>query len=489
LAVFSVVYLAVFWTCEYFPTQDGPSHVYNTWVLLNLEPGSFYGRFYQAEWSLVPNWLGGAFLYATAFVVGPLMAQKLLLTVIFVVFVVGFACLMKGRAEALPPSALLGPLFITGFALHMGFFSYCLGLAMVPWVWMLAYRARDKTSGKAPWVIGGLLVLGYLAHVIALCAMLMGLFVMMLTPGGRASKRCRAVMLAASLPALCMLGWYLASFAGTNTQRLPFTNLVDKLFSLTALDGLFTIGIVVAIPITIVVLLRLLSAGKKDDLMPWLVLAFVALCAYLILPNGSTGHWFLSDRLSVLPWLALMPLMSAKAARGQIGAGVLFLAVVSTIYASTAGTLDDRVGDYVALGEKMDSESVLLPLDFDPDKNSSSVSFRPFQHAAGFIGLNRNIVDISNYEAQTDHFQVRLKEHLVGRLKERLSHNYNQIMGDPSKVELTRYAPIVRYLLVRHGSNASKAFLLQLNRLYKKIADGGEADLYLRRPLKARDVL
>ena len=134
------------------------------------------------------------------------------------------------------------------------------------------------------------------------------------------------------------------------------------------------------------------------------------------------------------------------------------------------------LGDYHALGAPIEKNSVLMSLDFEPDDGFQR--FRPYQHAIGRIAIEKNAVDLSNYEAQTDHFQVRLAPHVS-------APNYNQLMGDPGSLDVARYAPVVRYILVRHMDKAPAAFKARMERLYRVVKKNPAGELYKRRDAAA----
>jgi hypothetical protein len=54
-AVVCVVLLLPLWCFPFVPTQDGPSHLYNAYVLGNFyDP--FYAAYYKVNWRAFPNW-------------------------------------------------------------------------------------------------------------------------------------------------------------------------------------------------------------------------------------------------------------------------------------------------------------------------------------------------------------------------------------------------------------------------------------------------
>ena len=70
-----------------------------------------------------------------------------------------------------------------------------------------------------------------------------------------------------------------------------------------------TLARVIALGVLALVFLRLKRQKWALWQRPWLAIFAVSFGLYMLLPNGSFGYWFLSERLSLFPWLALVPLM------------------------------------------------------------------------------------------------------------------------------------------------------------------------------------
>src|SRR5262245_23491200 len=78
------LHLGVLWWFPFFPSQDGPTHVYNTAILRDLRNGgSEFGAFFDLKLFFTPN-LGAILpLYFLAGVFPPMVAEKLFLSLFF----------------------------------------------------------------------------------------------------------------------------------------------------------------------------------------------------------------------------------------------------------------------------------------------------------------------------------------------------------------------------------------------------------------------
>src|SRR5687767_9683693 len=68
----ALVVIVPVWSVKYIPAGDGPSHVYNAWVLHGLLTGDAPANIeaaYRIDWRPHPNWTGHAFMALAMFVV------------------------------------------------------------------------------------------------------------------------------------------------------------------------------------------------------------------------------------------------------------------------------------------------------------------------------------------------------------------------------------------------------------------------------------
>src|SRR5580698_7674711 len=121
-------------TLPLFPSLDGSLHLYYASVLGSLLSGSRdFASYYFIRHLLPPYALHYYFLIAVAHFFGYVVADKLLVCLIFITTACGFRYL----ARSLGPSGDLMSLFIIPLLLNwplgMGFYNYCLAIGMALW--------------------------------------------------------------------------------------------------------------------------------------------------------------------------------------------------------------------------------------------------------------------------------------------------------------------------------------------------------------------
>ena len=134
-------------TLPLFPSLDGSLHLYYASVLGSLLSGSKeFVSYYFIRHILPPYALHYYFLIATAHIFGYVVADKLLVCLIFITTAFGFRYL----ARLLGPSGDLMSLFIIALLLNwplgMGFYNYCLAIGMALWALGFWFRAVKQRS-------------------------------------------------------------------------------------------------------------------------------------------------------------------------------------------------------------------------------------------------------------------------------------------------------------------------------------------------------
>ena len=78
-----VIHLLPVWIFTYFPTQDGASHIYNSYVLKEYHKHENYRlrEVYELRLTLFPNWTSHAFLALLMYVFPPIICEKILISI------------------------------------------------------------------------------------------------------------------------------------------------------------------------------------------------------------------------------------------------------------------------------------------------------------------------------------------------------------------------------------------------------------------------
>ena len=160
------IYLVPIWWFPYFPSQDGPGHLYNAYLLSGWSNSSFPidRSFFAFNPAPVPNWLGSVLLALLIKITTPLRAEKLALTL----YVVFLPVAMRYGARSVRSDArylyFLAFAFVYNWFFHLGMLNFCISLA-----WYLLFigywiRNRDHLHARQMFVLLAITVPFYFSN-------------------------------------------------------------------------------------------------------------------------------------------------------------------------------------------------------------------------------------------------------------------------------------------------------------------------------------
>src|SRR5712692_3146858 len=84
----ALLQLVPIWWFTVLPTADGPTHVYNSWIVRQLVLGrdDVLARTYRIDWRPYPNWLGHAAMAALLGIFPPTVTEKIFFSAIVILF-------------------------------------------------------------------------------------------------------------------------------------------------------------------------------------------------------------------------------------------------------------------------------------------------------------------------------------------------------------------------------------------------------------------
>ena len=104
-----LAYLLPVWVFRYVPTQDGPSHVFNALVIKDYsDSAAGYHQVFEIRADPLPNWTSHLLLAGLLYVVPPLVAEKLLVSLYVLGFAGSFRYFLGAFGERPPPDLVGG---------------------------------------------------------------------------------------------------------------------------------------------------------------------------------------------------------------------------------------------------------------------------------------------------------------------------------------------------------------------------------------------
>ena len=497
LLVMLLLHILPIWVFKYFPSQDGPSHVYNSFILRHYsDPEYRFNEFYDVKISPIPNWMSHASMMLLMYVVPPLIAEKMLLTGYVILMALGMLYLLNAVEKGRTPLVFIGFPFIYNFSLLVGFYNSSLSMAMLMPV--IGYWWKHfKTFGVRNMIILALLlVVMYFCHLVFLVAALFSIAtiaILSLVPKFTRWKQ-TSLSLLSTLPAIGLIFYYIR-MAGATLGDTGEASRLWKYFirneSLAyyhqsqIIIGKFVTGAFVILFLYALVREHFLTREwrfglrvHKKDFFLFLCVAFFVI--YLKAPSRMLAGSVIKERLSLLPFLIIIPWLSwdmPRAAKRIVGGALMLLPVIYLTHGSYYHKgLSDEMEVYTSGYDVMERNEVLVPLIFQP-RNSSGKSWRlqVFIHAGGHYGHATGCIDLSNYETNGFIFPTYFKPDL---------HRppYHTIVDAPGKVDFAEYADGVDYIST-WGLDSGSEVQARILEHYSLIKQNGDLKMFGRTAL------
>ena len=487
-ALLVALHAVPFWTVERVPTMDGPSHVYNGWLLGRLLAGDlpWFERVFAVRWEPVPNWLAAALLGLGSALWRPETAEKLLLTLY--VGLLGWAlwamCGARDRRRAWLAFLVLPWVF--NLALDAGFYSFAIGLA--GFAGALALGAPVLRGERGLGALNGVLGLTYFAHLVPHLAAL-GVLAAAWLRGGRRPQ----LALRLFAPQLLLPWWFVWRQRGHDGGTLVFE--ADRLQSMARFDlflpwrsaaPLAAAGLAALLwLLTALALWRAARRGWRARCAvapaearpsPSFVVGVVFLAVVLVCaPESALGGSVLPLRLGILAVLCLGAAIEppsgrwAKRAAVLAAAGLSLLGIGATTARYREGERETRQAIAVARRVPRRATFVSLVLPSRPPAPSP----RLFHHVDGYAAVERKLVELSNHQADSDFFPVSFRPDVV-------RPGVQVLAARPAEFDLTALRPAIDAVIVHGDLPRGKPLTRSLRTHYRRVARSGAHAVWLR---------
>jgi len=417
---------------QFFPTLDGPAHLYNSNLIneLWLNPNSDVSQYFQLNSTLITNFFGHYFLSFLNLFLPAFIAEK--------VFLIGYALgvpySMRYLIKQVNPQGVAVSYFsfpiIYSTVFLLGFYNF--SIALVFFFLALGYWLKNQesiTEVKNLFILGSLILLTLFSHLFVFAILLLCLILSLVSesiPNGMNSSsfkinwsKIKELAIVTFVPFLLFIYYFLSRPSSSKEAYLTIDELTNNLINMDFLIGfnsmiegphvifvLLSICILIVAKISIhiyrVIQIKQFSSWVvKSDF--WLVTSFMLLGLYYYLPNSNGFGGFISNRISLLFFVLLIIWIATE----KIPKLILIPCIALMLFSSTKliGYYNKTMYDLTKLAtncfdasEYIEEGSVVLPLNFSGEWNTG--------HYSNFLGIEKPVVILDNYEAVNDYFPV-----------------------------------------------------------------------------------
>ena len=468
IIVLLVIHLLPVWGFKYFPTQDGASHIYNSYVVKEYHKHENYRlrEVYELNATIFPNWTSHALLVLLLYVFPPLICEKIVLTLCIGLLPFALLYFLKGVQKRNMVFGLLGFLFAYNYLLHMGFYNFVLSMSLFFFTIGYWWRVKDKLQLINIVVIYGLLVVTYLTHYhsYTLLVMCMTFFALFLSfhaalqeiwgyketsqplvhrfKVGMTHLKPTLTFIGSLTPAYFILFsyyFYLSNAHGGNSEHKGFEWLNDYFFAMKSLvsfrDDHVLIGrfllVFFAIAFIFTIINRIRESTERHasgerlwarivtPIDAFLLMSILITAMYFIAPwSGYSGGW-INDRFHLYIFLVLLPFFAVNLHR-YMNYGVAAVIIALSLWhlgynIHTYALLNRDIANALALEGMDEMDTILTSEPGEWGGFSDALGFEPkyvepFGHLECLLAVHKGIGYLDNYEANTDHFPLQYKK-------------------------------------------------------------------------------
>ncbi len=449
------VHLLPVWMVTYFPSQDGPSHIYNAQVFkIYHHHHNFRIRdVYQLNWSPFPNWSGHLLMALLMYVFPPLICEKIILSLCVLGLPLSMLYFLHSIDKRKILFALVGLVYSYHYLLMMGFYNFSLSIPIFFSTLGYWWKHFSKLTFKRLLIFYTLLTLTYFSHFQSFLLLVISISVLASFRSLLWPERWSALIFGRLLTLLRFVGYILPFYVvsltyyltktsgyGKNYRKLAWLN--EYFFNLKSLVyfredhiwiGRLLFGLLFFL-FFLTLWQRVKSIAKhfleqsRFSLQltdSFFVIFILFTIIYYISPNNiqSGGGW-INDRVHIYLVLLLLPFLTVTLHRYLKNIVVVILVGLSlwhlsyTIYDNLA--LSREISEMTkSVGLIKENKTVVLYLDKPGQKFSESLGeieyVKPFLHVGSYYCLNNKVALLRNYEAAFDYFPVNYRYQMSSR--------------------------------------------------------------------------
>ncbi len=514
-----VAHLIPIWWFQYFPSLDGPVHlsIADMFIKYDSPETPAFREFFEINTNPDPNLFIFAVLYVLMQIFPPLLAEKILLSGYVVLLPLALRYALRAAAPEASVLSFLAFPMIYHAPLHLGFYNFSFGMAFFLFSFGFWVRHSEKAG---PGVFLGHLFLSLLAYFTHLFALAISCAAIAFTTFGtmaldllrqrrdrafdpgflwRALKTRAIIPAAAYLPALVLSAAYLLERKRELTQsglesigwpvgtRIEDLMVAASLVSHDASERLVAAAFVfILLAVAGLVVVRKIPGASRINGLFFCFLGF--LCLYFLTPYQFHVRW-MPTRIMPFVFFALIlwfgsQLLTAAPRRAALVRPLVVVAIAAVSLAGLSvrsakyAEINGYIREYLSGVEHIERNATVVSLRLNRLGEDELISERIdlFLQAAGYIALQRSVINLNNSQAASGIFPIVFRESLDPY--RHLATDWGYI-GVPPRVDLFRYAARtgkdIDYVVLWGGgehlreSAAGRRLMAQLEEAYEHI--------------------
>lgn len=442
--------LTKLWIFLYFPSQDGASHFENADIILkyNQAEQSVYKKYYQLNTKFDPTWFLHLIMAGALSVFPLILAEKVLLSVYIILFALSVLYALRGVNREAGFLAVLAFPFIDNYLFHLGFYSYSFALPLFFFFVGFWWKHKDRLRWIRAVPLALLSLILYFFHlvpwgmaVVTFTVLAVWITVLDMT-GEKKEQRSGGLVFKNDLrkrlfiPLLVFVPTLAAVFLFVSSRE---TIITSQFLGRSGLRKLMTIDTLISYDfyekyistalfcLFALICIRILWQKAKTRHLNredgFFIVAFVFTVIYFAAPDvilksahGMVGGSMIKERTNLFPYFALLLWFASHKYKKSFRQSIHITAVILSLcfillHSIKYYELNDYLAEYLSAAPLIKQESVVLPVSFSHkgktlEGKEISPRIRTFLHLASRIAVEREVVELLNYEATTGYFPL-----------------------------------------------------------------------------------
>ncbi|NOU47043.1 MAG: hypothetical protein HOO86_08280 [Bacteroidales bacterium] len=461
---------------KYFPTVDGPAHLYNSKIITELvtDSNSALTQYFSFNDHISPNWTGHLILSFFLLFLPAFLAEKIILLCWLIGFPLSIRYLYKTLGITTNYSIYLIFPFTYSYLFYFGFYNFNIALVLYFIALSSVIRFGNDYSAKRAIKLMLISTLICMSHLFIFAILLLTIFFFKLKDIVilfKCEKQVRSdlikhflVLFFSILPGLIILVKF--AFTGNSgVNSSVYLSVGDILNSLKYImpakginyDEYSVVTRLLLYIFTFLILYHTLSAiyqkivNKRNILKntTWILLSLLILLLTFILPDSNASFGFISSRFMLIFFLFLI--ISIGSQKLPISFQVLLFVVINFVNFSILVHNYRSVSNGCLLSKEIITASKLIkPYSTILPVNTSEKHL--YSHISNYLGSEKPVVILENYEATLDYFPLKWN---YRELPECFGTNQNYAF-DLMNPHTYSYNPCIDYILFVSDKSSKK---------------------------------
>ena len=511
-------HIILIWILPYFPTQDGPSHMYNLVILNDLvHGGKDWVNYYTINYRLIPNLGFHVIAFPLLQIWSPIVTEKVFITLYVILLGSGYLYFLHAFEKPKFPHAYFVLPVIFNFTLLMGNYSYTIAIPVYIIGLALQWKFRNASIPAKFIIINFFAVTLFLFHLIPFCLYIISAsLILWIGSEKKLTVKYYLKQLILFLPCILVLILYL--WNTSDIYQLSQILQKDQIAS-GSVENFLTRKIFLICEL----ILFSTDTFSRWQLVPAAIFGFLVVCfsyeslkqlinkfinrgklspannfffiqniiligIYLLAPFRWGSGSFFNERLPWVILLFLIPVLTIPKARLNkkirpivIMIVIFFLAVNTIVFNNESKKVQDFIaglkidmpkGSFLMTYKKPVDAWARVPVDpWARVPVDAWARVDTIRHAGSYYGIKNKAIDVGNYQANTKFFLVEFNR-TIPKLPQ-----YLQVENNPHTINFSHY-PSIQYIL---GHDLSEFDKKNLGNYFKIIFENNDLSIWRRK--------